>query len=86
VVGTNDAYLKKLASSGGLGDSDDYKQVLPDADKAATVLYINFDAGDWLVKGAGSDSADAKPLHALGMSVTKSDGQQHILLRLSFDD
>lgn len=34
---------------------------------------------------SGDDRADAEPLGALGMSVTKNDGEQHIVLRVSFD-
>ena len=86
VIGTDRSYLAAVAKGSDLGDSDDFRDVLPDADKATTVFYLNFDAGDWLTKAAGSDSADARPLHALGLSVTRTEGQQHVLLRLSFDD
>lgn len=87
VVTMDPDYLDELAASGSLADADAFKQVLPDADQATTVLFINFDAGNWLENSvSGSDRENAKPLHALGMSVTRSDGQQHVLLRLSFDD
>lgn len=84
-ISANADYLDHLEKSGDLGGTDAFKKVLPDADHAASVLFVNFDAGDWLAKQAGSDKADAEPLRALGQSVTKSDGQQHIRIRLSFD-
>jgi len=86
VVSANADYLKDLAKSGSLGDSDLFRAVVPDADGATTVSFVNFDADDWLAKqSSGSDRADVEPLKALGMSVTKEDGQQHIVFRLSFD-
>ncbi|MFL6172754.1 MAG: DUF3352 domain-containing protein [Marmoricola sp.] len=87
LVSGDKSYLDDLAGSGGLSGSDTFDQVVPDADHAASIFFINFDSGDWLVKQmSGNDREDAKPLHGFGMSVTKNDnGQQHIRIRLSFD-
>ncbi|RNL78469.1 hypothetical protein [Nocardioides marmorisolisilvae] len=78
-------FLKQLEKSGDLAGTDTFKKVVPDADHAASILFINFNAGDWLAKEAGRDKADVAPLRAFGQSVTKSDGVQHIRIRLSFD-
>jgi hypothetical protein len=90
VVGVNAAYLEHLAKEGGdeLGDSDLFHKVVPDADKAPTVYFMDFDAGDWLAKAVGSDGdrKDVEPLEASGLTVTKDKGEQRILFRLSFDD
>jgi hypothetical protein len=87
VVGVDAAYLEDLAKGGdGLGGSDLFHKVVPDADRATTVHFMNFDAGNWLAKAAGSDRKDVEPLQALGETVTKEKGQQRILFRLSFDD
>ena len=87
VVGPDAGYLDDLAKGGAdLGDSERFKDVTPQAEDAATVLFVDFDAGDWLAKDApASDRADAKPMDTLGMTVTKHDGKQRILLRLTFD-
>lgn len=87
VVGPDADYLDELAKKGAdLGDSARFKDVTPDAKDATTVLFADFDAGDWLARSApAGDRSDAKPLDTLGMTVTKHDGQQHILLRLTFD-
>lgn len=86
VVGLDAAYLEDLAKGGDvLGGSDLFHKVVPDADKATSVYFLNFDAGDWLAKAAGSDRKDVEPLQALGETVTKDKGEQRILVRLSFD-
>ena len=76
LVGTSDAYLDQLADGGDLGSTDAYESVVPDADKAASVLFVNFDAGGgdgWLVDLVSQfDSEDAsdnvKPFEAFGIS------------------
>ncbi|MGY2875822.1 hypothetical protein ACVW00_003012 [Marmoricola sp. URHA0025 HA25] len=88
VVGPDADYLDQLAKGGaGLGDSDRFKEVAPQAGDATSVFYLDFDSGDWLAKTAATgDRADAEPLDAFGMTVTKHDGHQRIVLRVSFDD
>lgn len=88
VVGPDRAYLDQLAEAGDdLADSDRFDDVVPEADGATTVAFLDFDAGDWLAKLAESDGAreDAEPLDAAGFTMTKDDDRQRILLRVSFD-
>lgn len=86
VVSADADFLDDVVASGGLGGTDTFRTAVPEADRATTVLFLNFDAGNWLVEqSARSDRADAEPLHALGLSVAKEDGQQRVVLRLTFD-
>jgi len=88
VAGVNVAFLDDLAKGGDdLGGSDLFHKVVPDADKATTVYFMDFDAGDWLAKTAPRrDRKDVEPLEAAGLTVTKDKGGQHVLFRLSFED
>jgi hypothetical protein len=86
LVGADRAFLDRLAGTSGLSDSKTYQAVLPEAGDAASVLYINFDADNWLVKtSAKRDRADVEPLKALGFSRTIEDGDDHTLVRLTTD-
>ena len=93
-VGTDEDYVAQLLQDGGLGDSRAFKDVVPEAGRATSVLYVNFDAGDgWAGKLAhlisGGDAgveANVKPLDALGVSSWQDDDEvQHALLRLTTD-
>lgn len=81
-------YRSELASDGDLGDSDVYQGVVAESDRAAGVMYVNFDAGDWLTGLAESDPEirdNLAPLDALGMSSWSEDGTTHSLVRLTTD-
>jgi hypothetical protein len=64
---------------------------VPRPENAASVVFINFDAGDgWIERLAGDVDPQAgeniAPLDALGISgSTDSDGSQHGLFRLTTD-
>ena len=62
--------------------------MVPSADKATSVLFINFDAGDWFVKMMESDSdrANAKPLDALGFTVSVDGDRERTFARLTTED
>jgi hypothetical protein len=86
LVGPDKALLSRLAKASGLTGSKSYESVLPDADDAASVLFIDFDADNWLVKASSKkDRADVEPLKALGFSRTVEDGEDHTLVRLTTD-
>jgi hypothetical protein len=86
LIGMDKTLLDTLAGSSGLTDSKSYEAVLPEADDAASVLFIDFDADDWLVKSMSKqDKADARPFKALGFSRTVKDGEDHTLIRLTTD-
>ena len=94
LVGTSEAFLDRLADDGDLGSTDAYESVVPDSDKASSVFYVNFDAGDgdgWLADLVGElDSADGaanvKPLEAFGISSWVDGDETHSLVRLTTQD
>ncbi|NHA66701.1 DUF3352 domain-containing protein [Phycicoccus flavus] len=73
VVGPNGAYRKAVAAGGGLGDEDRFTKVVPHADEAVFVFYLDLDGADnWLVNLAAEDDEEAaknlEPLSAVGIS------------------
>ena len=71
-IGPDDDYRAELLEDGGLGDSEAFQNVVREADDAASILFVNFDAGDdWLAELAGDDPEAAdnlEPLQGLGIS------------------
>ena len=56
----------ELLEDGELGDTDVFQDVVREAEDAAAVLFVNFDAGDgWLVEVAGDDEEVADNLEPL---------------------
>ncbi len=89
VIGPNADYRAAVLEDGGLGDSDTFRGVIREADRASMVLYVDFDAGDnWLVSLAGSDrrlAANLEPLAAFGVSTWSEGDAVHVSLRLTTD-
>lgn len=87
LVGPDAGYLGALADGGDLGDSERYRDVVRGGGDAERVLYVDFDAGDWLVGMAESerDKADAKPLRTLGLTVHDEGDTERTVVRLTFD-
>lgn len=80
-LGLDPAYVATLVGEGTLGDQALFRAVLPEADRAAGALFVNFDADDawvqWLVAGlspaVGAESGpriteNMTALEALGVS------------------
>jgi hypothetical protein len=93
-VGTDPSYLATLVKKGSLGSQPSFERVVPHADRASAVLFVDFDAGDgWagrladlLSDGDATVKADVAPLDAFGVSGwVDGDRIQHSLLRLSTD-
>jgi hypothetical protein len=85
-IGPNSDYRAELLKDGGLGASDTFQNLVPEADKASIVMFVNFDAGDWLVKLAQDDAeakANLQPLQGLGISTWIDGDSSHFLLRLT---
>ena len=71
-VGPSAAYRQKVLSGGDLGGTDAFRSVVPDADHAGAVLFVNVDAvetglGD-LLQGDAQTAANVRPLRAIGFS------------------
>lgn len=88
-VGTDAAYVEKLLEKGDLGSQASFRDVVPEADRASGVFYLDFDAGDGFATELGdlvSDKdpqvrANLEPLHAFGW--VDGSGVQHSLVRLT---
>jgi hypothetical protein len=85
-IGPNPDYRAELLKDGSLGDSEAFKDLIPEADKASVALFVNFDASDWLANLAQDDAeakANLEPLKGLGMSSWIDGDTSHFLLRLT---
>ncbi len=85
-IGPDADYREQLLGDGGLGDSEVFENVVREADDAAAVLFVNFDAGDWLASIADEDPEVAdnlEPLQGLGVSAWLEDGASHLVLRIT---
>jgi hypothetical protein len=87
LVSADAAYLDELVASGGLAGTGAFSDAIPDAGEAASVFYLNFDAGDWLARSVGAhDRADAEPLAGFGYSLQDEGDRERTLLRLTTED
>jgi hypothetical protein len=93
-LGPDRSYVDELLTDGGLGSTSSFEAVVPEADRAGAVLYVNFDAGDGWAEKVGDLASDEDPqvrrniapLDALGISSWQdSDAVQHGLVRLTTD-
>ena len=85
-VGPNSDYRSQVLEDGNLGDSDVFQDVVREADKASALVYVNFDAGDWLMKLAQDDQKavdNLEPLEGFGISAWQEDDAAHAVVRLT---
>ncbi|MCZ4499383.1 MAG: hypothetical protein JWQ74_1936 [Marmoricola sp.] len=88
-------YGKTLLSSGTLGSSEVFKDVVPDASRAGGVLFVDLAAGarDLIITEAGKAGASAAdltrlrdyttPLRAVGISTWVDGSGSHLLLKVT---
>ena len=85
-MGPNPDYRSQVLGDGNLGDSDVFQDVVREADKASALVYVNFDAGDWLMNLA-QDNQEAvdnlEPLEGFGISAWQEDDAAHAVVRLT---
>ncbi|HET8961391.1 hypothetical protein [Nocardioides sp.] len=87
LVGANSEYLDRLAGPGGLTGTGRFTHAVPDAADAASVFFLNFDAGDWLDRSVSpSDRPDAEPLAAVGYSLQDEGDRERVVLRVTTED
>ena len=87
-IGPDADYRERLLDDGGLGDSEAFRNVVREADDAAAVLFVNFDAGDWLATLAEGDpevEQNLEPLEGLGLSTWLDGDTSHLVLRVTTD-
>ncbi len=85
-IGPNPNYRGQLLEDGGLGDSDVYRNVVRESGDANAILFVNFDAGDWLTNLAEGDQEiedNLAPLEGLGFSSWSDDDSSHAVFRLT---
>ncbi len=85
-IGPNPDYRGQLLADGGLGDSDVYQNVVRESGDANAILFVNFDAGDWLTSLADGDREvqdNLDPLEGLGFSSWSDDDASHVVFRLT---
>jgi hypothetical protein len=89
VIGADRAFVEEVAKAKEtLGNTDRFANVVPDAEGALTITWIDFDRGDWVEQLAAGDvsRADLAPLDAAGITVTAAGERQRTVVRLTFDD
>ena len=88
-IGPDADYRAAVVGDGGLGDSEAFRDVVREADRASAVAFVNFDAGDgWLLRLVESDldtAGNLAPLVGLGASVWQQDDTAHAVLRVTTD-
>jgi hypothetical protein len=74
-VSTSPDYAHELSKDGGLGDTEKFRNAVPDADSAAAVFYLDFDSVETQIlnavrEGGGSQRVinNLKPLSSIGIS------------------
>lgn len=86
-VGLDKGFVADVAKGGRLGSSDTFTSVVPEADRASGVFYVDFDALDDAIKQmAGGDDEvtdNLAPLRALGLSSWADGDVSHGLVKLS---
>lgn len=86
-VGTNRDYVQKLAEGGLLGDMAIFEDVVPHAEDASVIYFVDFDANDWLdnlVKELEDDEVaeNVEPLSSFGLSSWMEDDKARMLVKL----
>lgn len=88
-VGPDAFYVSSLVDDGGLGDVEAFRDVVDEAEDAGAIVFVNFDAGDWLASAAEGDETveeNLRPLEAFGISAWREDDAAHAVLRLTTND
>lgn len=71
-IGPSSDYRAALLEQGGLGETDTFRDVIRNSDRASMVTYVDFDAGDWLASISESDDRAAENLEPLAAFGTES--------------
>jgi hypothetical protein len=87
--GLDEDYASEVAKGGKLGSAAAFTSVVPHADDANAVLFVNFDALDGAIEAlSGGDnevSANLKPLRAIGFSSWPDGDDVRSLVKISVD-
>jgi hypothetical protein len=88
VIGPNADYRADVLKDGGLGDNDVFKDVVREADRAQTILFIDVDEFEDAIADAAGDSDqefidNLKPISGLGVTAWVDDDVSHSVFRLA---
>jgi hypothetical protein len=88
VIGPNADYRDEVLKGGGLGDNDVFKDVVREADKAQTVLFVDVDEFEDAIADAAGESDqefidNLKPVSGFGISGWVDDDVSHAVIRLA---
>ncbi|MFD1540289.1 DUF3352 domain-containing protein [Nonomuraea guangzhouensis] len=86
-VATSDEYAKALAAEGTLGESQTFKDAVPDADEATYALFVDLDKVEkyYLPSMEGDEKANAQVLRAVGLSGKQTANEASFSLRVLFN-
>jgi len=90
VIGPNGDYRADVLKDGGLGDNDVFQDVVREADKAQTVLFVNVDEFEDAIADAAGDSDqefidNLRPVSGFGITGWVDDDTAHAVVRLTTD-
>ena len=90
VIGPNSDYRSDVLEDGGLGDNDVFQDVVREADKAQTVLFVNVDEFEDVIADAAGDSDqefidNLKPVSGFGVTGWVDGDTAHAVVRLTTD-
>ena len=88
-IGPTAGYRKHLLDGGDLGSDDTFRSVVPDADNAGTVFYVNLDALEpaitTLAAGDQQTLDNLEPLRAVGISSSRDGDTVRFSFKVSTD-
>jgi hypothetical protein len=87
-IGPDADYRALLLADGDLGSTDAFRDAVPDADDAAAIAFVSFDAGEWLdhlAQDASDLAENLRPLAALGLTGSFDGDTSHLVLRVTTD-
>ncbi|MFF0310203.1 DUF3352 domain-containing protein [Streptosporangium sp. NPDC004379] len=86
-VASTQEYATALSKDGELGDSESFKQAIPDGDKATFALFADLNKIEplYLKSMQGEEKANLQALRAVGLSGTASGDEMTFSLRVLFD-
>lgn len=88
-IGPDADYRAQVLAGGKLGDMEAFREVLPEAERASGLFFVNFDAGGgWLARLASGDATvleNVEPLRAFGASSWRDGTTLHARVRLTTD-
>ena len=90
VIGPNSDYRADVLKDGDLGDNDVFQDVVREADKAQTVLFVNVDEFEDAIADAAGDSDqefidNLKPVSGFGVTGWVDGDTAHAVVRLTTD-